>query len=296
MSRHKRRRLGPAQRLEFERATARRDLFGGEPARMMRAIAGKFFDHSLSRRWVLLWREEHRREPLDDEERAVVHAAARNWPGAMFEPLMQVVYDARDVDLAAVLCEQHSIVPQRWLSAALHGRTDRRFFSRLAALLGPARETRLDLDPLRCGAAAYQGRTIGLVGAWWDLTLGAEPAATVPQHVYNDLRRFVGNTFGAHELRVLLRHWDARIRCPTRQTVGERLSEFLAPQAAYFRRPLRRLWLETLYALAPLGLPVHVADALVRATFPPAFAPLLAAHCAPAASVPRAQAAHDFFA
>lgn len=291
------------RRLREPRDRARQDIVNGAPARVLRAVSSDAFDVELASFWARFWRAKRRRRHrrLDDEERAIVRAAARNWPGP-WQPLLQLVYDANDVELSVDLCAQHDIAPHLFLRAAFAGRSayDQMdngvrpaFFGALARDAPRRTASMLALDPLRCDE--FKGRTPGLVGAWWDLTMGADAARGVPQHVYNDIAKLFRCPFGAHELRVLVRHWHARIRCATKQTVGERVAEQLRARPGHGGDALRRLWLETLYALAPLALPVHVLDALVRRTFPAPFAPLLALYCPPTATVRCAQAARDFF-
>lgn len=310
MSERKRRRLREPRAVD-PRKRLFQDIRNGAPARVMRAVTSDLFDADLAQLWAYVWCGKLRRRSrrrLDDEERAIVRAAARNWPGP-WQPLLQVVYDANDAALAADLCALYEFAPHLFLRAAFAVRSSSdamdngvrsSFFVALARRAVRRAQSMLALNPMR--TREFNGRTAGLVGAWWDLETRADATAkVVPQHFYNDIPRLLRCPYGAHELRVLLCHWGARIRGPSRQTVGERVAEHVRNIGAYETsgktagRALRTLWLETLYAVAPLPFPVHVLDELVRCTFPAPFARLLAIYCPPVQTVSKAQAARDFF-
>lgn len=258
--------------------------------------------------WAKHWRATRRFERFSDEERALIRIVLRVWHQPA-EPLTLMLYESGDAEFVSEIAATPPLSPSLFVQHVADGRdrATRRFFEALARTQCKPYPGQ---NPLRHGQSlSYQGRSRGNVGAFWELLLGGGPRTFVPQTMYGDLKTVLGTTsnvlgLGAHELRLLIRHWNVRIKCPTKQTVGERVTELLPRKGTdnfYKRRRaalcvgLRELWLETLYALAPLPLPVYVLNQLVRATFPDAFGPYLDRYCPPVEIVARAQSARDFF-
>ena len=227
MSEAKRRRVASGDSVEdsasdsLDRALrVRSDIAKGNTDAIMEAVQSGCFTRDLLIFMQSAWRRKKRKAPLTDGERALVRAmfdmrlAPNNKP-IDDAALVAVVYTTKDVVLAAELCNRRAAFTQCFLQCGVAGGLDVGFFETLTRAL-PARCLPTGSYSSNCWkrAGVVQIRQHAL-GIHWGFVMGLEPAKYAPASVKDDIkllfRRHASHHIGVHDMRLLVRHWNAGV-------------------------------------------------------------------------------------